>query len=298
MGVMTTTVSGELAECLRSWRERTSPADVGLPADGHRRVAGLRREEVAQLAGVSMDYMTRLEQGRATNPSAIVLGSLARALRLSDLERDHLFQLAGQPRPGPGVIDTHIPTSVVRLMDRLADVPVLITTVAREIVAANRLATALFPEAAGGSRRERTLAWRRFMGLPSIRVMRNPEELAEAEEILVAELQSALARYHADTFLAAMISDLRERSPRFEELWTARRLRGGHTKEKRFQHPEVGELTLDCDDLVIQGSDLELVVFTAFPGSSSAQALELLSAIGLQRFDGPATENTPSSSQT
>jgi transcriptional regulator with XRE-family HTH domain len=282
MGVMTTTVSSELAGCLRSWRERTSPADVGLPADGHRRVAGLRREEVARLAGVSMDYMTRLEQGRATNPSAMVLGSLARALRLSDLERDHLFQLAGQPRPGPGVIDTHIPASVVRLMDRLADVPVLITTVAREIVAANALATALFPEAAGGSRRERTLAWRRFMGLPSIRVMRSPEELAEAEEILVAELQSALARYHADTFLATMISDLR----------------GGHTKEKRFQHPEVGELTLDCDDLVIQGSDLELVVFTAAPGSSSAQALELLGAIGLQRFDAPATENTPSSSQT
>ena len=298
MGVMTTTVSSELAGCLRSWRERTSPADVGLPADGHRRVAGLRREEVARLAGVSMDYMTRLEQGRATNPSAMVLGSLARALRLSDLERDHLFQLAGQPRPGPGVIDTHIPASVVRLMDRLADVPVLITTVAREIVAANALATALFPEAAGGSRRERTLAWRRFMGLPSIRVMRSPEELAEAEEILVAELQSALARYHADTFLATMISDLRGRSPRFEELWTARRLRGGHTKEKRFQHPEVGELTLDCDDLVIQGSDLELVVFTAAPGLSSAQALELLGAIGLQRFDVQATENTPSSSQT
>jgi len=183
-------------------------------------------------------------------------------------------------------------------MDRLADVPVLITTVVREIVAANAVAAALFPEAAGGSRRERTLAWRRFMGLPSTRVMRSPEELAEAEEILVAELQSALACYPADTFLTAMISDLRRQSQRFEELWTAHRLRGGHAKEKQFDHPEVGELTLDCDDLVIQGSDLELVVFTAAPGSSSAQALELLGAIGLQRFDGPATENTPSSSQT
>lgn len=289
MGVMTTTVSGELAGCLRAWRERVSPADVGLPADGHRRVAGLRREEVAQLAGLSMDYLTRLEQGRATSPSVSVLGSLARALRLSDLERDHLFRLAGQPPPGPGVIDTHIPASVLRLMDRLADVPVLITTVAREIVAANAVAAALFPEAAGGSRRERTLAWRCFMGFPSIRVMRSPEELAEAEEILVAELQRALACYPADTFLAAMISDLRSQSQRFEELWTAHRVRGGHTKEKRFDHPEVGELTLDCDDLVIQGSDLELVVFTAAAGSSSAQALELLGAIGLQRFDTPST---------
>jgi len=289
MGVMTTAVSSELAGCLRSWRERISPADVGLPADGHRRVAGLRREEVAQLAGLSMDYLTRLEQGRATRPSALVLDSLARALRLSDLERDHLFRLAGQPLPGPGVIDTHIPASVLRLMDRLADVPVLITTVSREIVAANAVAAALFPEAVGGSRRERTLAWRHFLGFPSIRVMRSPEELAEAEEILVAELQSALACYPADTHLAAMISDLRRQSQRFEELWTAHRLRGGHAKEKRFDHPEVGELTLDCDDLAIQGSDLELVVFTAAQGSSSAQALELLGAIGLQRFDVPAT---------
>jgi len=86
-----------------------------------------------------------------------------------------------------------------------------------------------------------------------------------------------------------MISDLRSQSQRFEELWTAHRLRGGHAKEKHFDHPEVGELTLDCDDLVIQGSDLELVVFTAAAGSSSAQALELLGAIGLQRFDVPAT---------
>lgn len=286
---MTTTVGGELAGCLRSWRERMSPADAGLPADGHRRVAGLRREEVAQLAGLSMDYLTRLEQGRATSPSASVLGSLARALRLSSFERDHLFRLAGQPLPGPGVIDTHIPASVQRLMDRLADVPVLITTVAREIVAANGMAAALFPEAAGGSRRERTLAWRRFMDFPSTRVMRSPAELAEAEEILVAELQSALARYPADTFLATMISDLRGQSQRFEELWTAHRLRAGHTKEKQFDHPEVGELTLDCDDLAIQGSDLELVVFTAAPGSSSAQALELLGAIGLQRFDVSST---------
>ena len=139
----------ELASCLRAWRERVSPLDVGLPAGGQRRVSGLRREEVAQLAGVSMDYLTRLEQGRAAHPSASVLGSLARALRLSDLERDHLYQLAGQPLPGDGVIDTHIPASVLALIDRLADVPVLVTTAAREIIAANPLAAALMPEAGG-----------------------------------------------------------------------------------------------------------------------------------------------------
>lgn len=288
---MSATGTDELADCLRSWRQRIGPADVGLPAGGQRRVPGLRREEVAQLAGVSMDYLTRLEQGRATSPSASVLGSLARALRLSDIERDHLFRLAGQPLPGDGVIDTHIPASVLRLMDRLADAAVMITTVAREIIAANNLAVALFPEAAIGSRRERTLAWRRFTGMASLRVM-DAEEIAEDEAILVAELQSAQARYPADSYLAALIADLRELSSRFEELWSDHHLRGGHAKEKHFVHPEVGELTLNCDDLVISGSALELVVFTAEPGSSSARALELLGAIGLQRFPPLAPAST------
>ncbi len=276
----------ELASCLRAWRERVSPLDVGLPAGGQRRVSGLRREEVAQLAGVSMDYLTRLEQGRAAHPSASVLGSLARALRLSDLERDHLYQLAGQPLPGDGVIDTHIPASVLALIDRLADVPVLVTTAAREIIAANPLAAALMPEAVGGSRRERTLAWRRFMDLATTRVV-SPEERIEDEVILVAGLQGALAKYPADSYLAALIADLGEQSPRFEALWNDHRLRCGHAKQKRFSHPEIGALTLDCDDLVIRGTDLDLVVFTPTPGSSSAQALELLGAIGLQRFAEP-----------
>lgn len=278
--------TSELASCLRSWRERVSPADVGLAAGGPRRVIGLRREEVSALAGVSMDYLTRLEQGRASHPSASVLGSLARALRLSDVERDHLYQLAGQAVPGPGVIDTRIPASVLRLIDRLSDVPVLLTTAAREIIAANPLAEALFPELTGGSRRERTLAWRRFTGLASTRVVSSAER-AEDEVVLVAELQGALVRYPNDSYLAALVSDLRTQSARFEALWTDHRLRCGHAKEKHFDHPEVGELTLDCDDLVIRGTDLYLVVFTPVPGSVSARSLELLDAIGLQRFESP-----------
>ncbi len=288
---METTATDELASCLRAWRERVSPADLGLPTGGQRRVSGLRREEVSQLAGVSMDYLTRLEQGRASNPSASVLGSLARALRLSDVERDHLYQLAGQASPGDGVIDTHIPASVLRLMDRLSDVPVMVTTVAAEIVAANPLAMALCEEATGGTRRERTLAWRKFMGFPSTRVTRTEEERIDAEEMLVADLQSALARYPADTFLTTLVSDLRDQSPRFAELWSKHRLRLVRTKEKHFIHPEVGELTLDCDHMTIQGSDLQLVVFSAAPGSPSARALELLAAIGLQRFDAPTARS-------
>ncbi len=277
-------ITEELAGCLRSWRERVSPADVGLPAGGQRRVSGLRREAVAQLAGVSMDYLIRLEQGRAGSPSAAVLGSLARALRLSEDERAHLFRLAGQPVPGPGVIDTHIPASVQRLMDRLADVPVLVVTVAGEILAANALASALQGDLAGLSRRERTLAWRNFGGARRSRIVQSSDEQAEAEEIAVADLQHALAHYPHDTHLTAMIAELRTKSQRFQELWSEHRVRRAHARRKTFDHPELGELTFDCDALAIQGTALQLIVYTATPGSPAAEALPLLAAIGLQQF--------------
>ncbi len=281
-------ITEELAGCLRSWRERVSPADVSLSAGGQRRVSGLRREEVAQLAGVSMDYLNRLERGRAANPSAAVLGSLARALRLSDDERDHLFRLAGQPLPGPGVIDTHIPASVQRLMDRLSDVPVMVVTVAGEILAANPLAAALLGDVRGLGRPERSLAWRAFGSAGDSRLLRPRDEQAEAEEIIVADLQDALARYPNDSHLTAMIAALRDSSPRFEQLWSKHRVRRAHARRKTFEHPELGELTFDCDALAIEGTALQLIVYTAAPGSPAAKAMPLLAAIGLQRFSTEA----------
>src|SRR3712207_4271248 len=139
----------ELAGCLRSWRERLSPSDAGLRAGSQRRVAGLRREEVAQLAGVSVDYLSRLEQGRAQSPSPSVLASLARALRLSADERSHLLRLAGHAEPGPGTIDRHITPGVQRMLDRLADLPVMVVDAANELVATNALATALIGDFSG-----------------------------------------------------------------------------------------------------------------------------------------------------
>ncbi len=280
----------ELAGCLRSWRNRTGPADAGLPAGGQRRVPGLRREEVAQLAGVSVDYLTRLEQGRAAKPSASVLSSLARALRLSDDERAHLFRLAGQPLPGPEVIDTHIPASVQRLMDRLRDVPVMVVTAAGEILAVNSLAMALIGDVAGLSRRERTLAWRHFAGAGSSRLLLPVDAQAEAEEVIVADLQDALARYPEDTHLAAMVAELRAGSPRVRELWSQHQIRRAHARRKTFDHPEVGRLTFDCDSLAISGTALQLIVYTAAPGSAADRALPLLAAIGLQQFAADAPQ--------
>lgn len=277
-------IAQELACCLRSWRERVDPADVGLPAGGRRRVSGLRREEVAQLAGVSVDYLTRLEQGRATNPSASVLGSLSRALRISDDERAHLFRLAGQPLPDHGAIDTHVPASVQRLMDRLRDVPVMVVTVASEILAMNPLAAAVFGDVSRLSRLERTLAWRHFAAPDDSRLLRAISEPEEAEEIMVADLQNALARYPDDIHLLTMVAQLRSMSPRFDELWCRHDIRHAHARHKTFDHPEVGELSFDCDALAIQETALQLLVYTAPPGSPAEKALPLLAAIGLQRF--------------
>lgn len=276
-------INRELADCLRAWRERLTPAEAGLPAGGHRRTPGLRREEVAQLAGVSLDYLARLEQGRARRPTPSVLAALARALRLNDSERAHLFRVAGQAEPGPETIDRHIPPSLHRLLDRLADVPVMVVDAAGEIVAANPLATALIGDLSAASRRERTLPWRHFTGRPS-RFVRTEAEQAQAEETMVAELHDAVGRYPEDRYLRELIDDLLECSPRFAELWARRPVAQVPARRKTFRHPEVGEITLDCDALVVGGSDLRVIVYTAPAGSPDAQALALLGAIGLQNF--------------
>jgi transcriptional regulator with XRE-family HTH domain len=273
----------ELAASIRSWRDRLTPAEVGLPAGGARRVPGLRREEVAQLAGLSLDYLARLEQGRAGNPSESVLASLARTLRLTDDERAHLFRLAGHAEPSAGVVNRHIGPGVQRLLDRLEDVPVLVLDAAWQVIATNRMAGALIGDFSQASGRERNLAWRHFTGAPA-RLVRAESERAESGAEIVADLRDALGRYPADDQLAALIDDLRQASPRFAELWKEHGVAPRSAAQKTFLHPEVGSITLDCDVLVAQGSGLRLVVYTAPAGSDDAQSLALLSAIGLQAF--------------
>jgi transcriptional regulator with XRE-family HTH domain len=273
----------ELAACLRSWRDRLQPGDAGLPAGGTRRAPGLRREEVAHLAGVSVDYLARLEQGRATNPSPSVLAPLARALRLSDDERAHLFRVAGHAEPDAGRMRRHVTPSVQRVLDRLADVPVLVVDAGWEIVAANPLANALLGDVSEGTGRERNIAWCQFTDAPS-RVVRTAEETAEFEDGVVADLHDALGRYPDDEPLRSLIEDLQRESPRFAELWERRPIAPHRAARKTLLHPEVGEITLDCDVLTVGGSDLRLIVYTAQPGSDDARALALLGAVGLQTF--------------
>jgi transcriptional regulator with XRE-family HTH domain len=273
----------ELAGCLRSWRDRLTPAEVGLPAGGHRRAPGLRREEVAQLAGLSVDYLARLEQGRASNPSPSVLAPLARALRLSDDERDHLFRVAGHAEPAAGRISRHVTPGVQRVLDRLDDVPVAVVDASWQLIAANPLATALMGDLSGEPPRMRNILWRHFTGVPS-RVVRDPEEDDAMEAEAVADLREAFGRYPDDEPLRELVDDLLRVSPRFAELWERRAVGGRAASRKTFEHPEIGSLTLDCDVLTVRGSDLRLVVYTAPPGSPDADALALLDAVGLQSF--------------
>jgi hypothetical protein len=212
-----------------------------------------------------------------------VLDALARTLRLSDDERAHLFRLAGHAEPRHGSIDRHLTPSLQRLLDRLTDVPAMVVDVAGAIVAANPLAAALTGDFSGASRRERNIAWRHFTGKAS-RIVRSPEQQAAAEEGMVAELHDALGRFPADEELNSLIDDLKAASSRFAELWDQRPVARAPAKRKTFRHPEVGEITLDCDGLTVEGSALRLIVYTATPGSPDADTLALLAAVGLQSF--------------
>ncbi|MGI5214377.1 helix-turn-helix transcriptional regulator [Plantactinospora sp. CA-290183] len=281
--------SGELGRALRGWRDRTAPAAVGVPAGGVRRTAGLRREELAQLAGLSVDYIVRLEQGRATSPSAQVLSALARALRLSEAEREHLYLLAGQPVPGPGKVSAHIPPSVRRLLDQLDGAPLIACDASWNLILWNPLWAALFGDASAWRGRERNVAWRHFTCQAS-RVNYTSEQEDRFATALVADLRAATARYPTDTRLRSLINDLRAVSTDFARLWDSGVVGVHASHTKTFHHPDVGTLTLDCDTLTAPGSDLHIIAFTAAPDSTTADRLKLLDVIGTQTM---TDDNSP-----
>jgi len=274
--------AGEFGQAVRRWRDRLSPEDAGLPAGGHRRATGLRREELALLAGISVDYITRLEQGRASSPSAQVVEALARALRLSPDERAHLYELAGLAPPGPDIVPGYITPSVQRLLDRLAGTPVAVYDATWTLLVANPPFAALMGDPSGWRGHERNGVWRNLVESHTSRVRFTPEERREFEERLVADLRAAAARYPADQPLRRLIADLRANSPRFTELWDAGAVGRQQAARKTIDHPRVGALTLDCDVLTVAGSDLRIMIYTAEPGTEDAQRLALLTVLGTQ----------------
>jgi transcriptional regulator with XRE-family HTH domain len=273
----------DLGAAIRAWRDRLPPSAVGLAAGGARRSPGLRREEVASLAGISVDYLVRLEQGRAVSPSEQVLASLARALRLTPQERDHLYRQAGHAPPGRASISTHLTPGVQRLIDRLSDAAVGVYDAAWTLITWNPVWAALMGDPSGLTGRDRNLPWRCFTAPAGStgRVVRTPAEVAEFERSMAADLREATGRYPGDAGLRGLIDDLLRVSSRFADVWQEHQVGPHHSDRKTIAHPEAGLLTLDCDVLSVSGSDLRLVVYTADPASEDATKLSLIATIGV-----------------
>ncbi|MEU1408781.1 helix-turn-helix transcriptional regulator [Streptomyces sp. NPDC005728] len=271
----------ELAAFLKSRRDRVRPADVGLPTGPRRRVPGLRREEVAQLAGLSADYYTELERGRGAQPSAQVLASLARALRLSGDERDHLFHLAERPVPTAHGTAAQAQPALLGLLDRLATTPAQIINDLHETLAQNPLAVALLgpPPAARGP--EASFVYRWFTD-PVARAVYPAEDHPHHSRVFVADLQAVAARRAKDADVTRMVSALRRRSEEFAALWELRDVALRRTDHKRIVHPTLGVIELDCHNLFSEDGRQRLLWFSAPPGTEGAAQLELLSVIGTQ----------------
>ncbi|GAA4536113.1 helix-turn-helix transcriptional regulator [Mycobacterium paraffinicum] len=273
----------EFGLALRRWRDQVAPEAAGLPVGGRRRAAGLRREELAQLAGISVDYVTRLEQGRAVNPSEQVIEALARAFRLSSAERSRLFNLAGRVPPGQGTVPAYIPPGVQRMLDRLRETPVAVFDAAMTQLMASPLYVALMDEHVGD---ERNALWRNFLGSRG-RVRHTPESLLELQTAQVSALRATAQRYPADQTVRRLIHELRAGSDLFAALWDSGAMAGHQLASRKvIDHPEVGAITLDCDVLTVPGADLTIMLYTAEPGSEDAERLALLGVIGTQPLVG------------
>ncbi|MGW0625947.1 helix-turn-helix domain-containing protein [Streptomyces sp. NPDC002758] len=271
----------ELSEFLRSRRARLKPEDVGLPDFGrHRRVPGLRREELAQLAGVSVAYYTRLEQGNGRNVSAEVLDSIARALRLTDAEHAHLTHLAKpkQHKKKPAGRTQQVRGALRQLLDTMDGVPAYVTGRRSEILAWNRMAVALFGDWGELPVTERN--WARLVFLrPDYRDLFVEWEQKAID--IVCSLRMDAGCYPDDPRLSAIVGELSVKSADFRRLWATHDVKEKSYGVKRLHHPLVGELSLNYETLkVADDSDQSLIVYHAEPGSPSADALRLLASWG------------------
>jgi transcriptional regulator with XRE-family HTH domain len=260
----------DFGAALRRLREHAAPATVGLPAGGRRRAPGLRREELAELAGVSADYVRRLEQG-GRHPSAGVVAALARALRLGRAEYERLCALSGHAA-ADGQVPREVGAGAIRLLERLDGTPVCLCDAAWNVVAWNGAWAALRCGEPTAHRWDGNIAWRTFGGAPS-RVRRTAERVAGFETMLAARLRTASLRYPADTSLATLVDELRSESGTFDGLWRTARTAVAAEDRAVLHHPDVGELTLDCDLLAVPDGDAVAMIFTARPGSADAARL-------------------------
>jgi transcriptional regulator with XRE-family HTH domain len=269
----------QLADFLRTRREALQPEDVGLPRGPRRRTAGLRREEAAALCGMSADYYGRLEQQRGPQPSEPMLAAIARGLRLSLDERDHLFRVAGHNTPSRTLRTDHVSPGIMRILDRLADTPAQVLTGLGETLIQTRPAVALVGDEISYTGLARSAYYRWFTD-PRARRIYPAADHGRHSRTFTSDLRGAYSRHGASSRAGTIVAELLDRSPEFAGLWAAHEIGLRRDDVKRIQHPDLGVLELHCQVLFDRDQEQALLVFTAAPGSDSHGKLQLLSAAG------------------
>ena len=282
--------AGSLADFLRRRREALDPEDAGLVRGPRRRTPGLRREEVASLAGMSVDYYTRLEQRRAPQPSTSIVAAVGRALRLTRDETDHLWRLAGhQPPPRPAPTE-HVSPALLRVLDRLDDTPAMVVTDLDEVLVQNRMAVALLGDHRSLTGAARSFTWRWFL-LPGARDPFPAEDHEMHTRVHVSNLREAVTRRGRDRPSMALLQALLAGSEEFRRVWEQHDVGVLREMTKRIVHPEVGLIELECQRLLSESQSQCLLIYTAAKGSEADEKLRLLSVIGTQRKG--ATDDAP-----
>ncbi|GCD93156.1 helix-turn-helix transcriptional regulator [Embleya hyalina] len=276
----------ELGAFLRSRRARIRPADVGLPHGPRRRVPGLRRDEVARLAGASVDYYNELERGAGSQPSEQMIAALARALRLTGDERDHLYHLADRPVPASGGPASHVHPGMLDLLSRLTSTPAQVITDLHVTLVQNPLAVALLGDHSG-FRGTRASFVHRWFTEPDARLLYPEADHPGQSRAFVADLRAAAARRDArDTEAASLIGTLLAASPEFAALWADHDVAFRRDDRKRLDHPTLGPIEVNCLNLFSEDGRQRLLWFTPAVGTDSADLLDLLATLGTQDITG------------
>ncbi|MFF0457623.1 helix-turn-helix transcriptional regulator [Nocardia africana] len=279
---MSNTRYSELGGFLRSRRERIRPEEVGLAPGPRRRVPGLRRDEVAVLAGASVEYYTELERGAGSQPSDQMLAALARVLRLSRDERDHLYRLANRSIPHQGGTAAHVHPAMLDLLTRIDATPAMVSTDLHTVLIQNPLAVAMLGDLSAHHGRAASFIYRWFTD-PASRQIYPQEDLTPQSRSFVADLRAAVGRRSpGDTEATELVDELSQQSPEFRALWADQDVGVRRDERKRILHPTVGMLDLTCLSLFSEDSRQRLLWFTPRAGTDTAEKLALLTVVGTQ----------------
>jgi len=279
---------GELATFLRTRRGRLRPADVGLPSAGRRRTPGLRRQEVAQLAGISVDYYIRLEQARGPHPSRQVLTAIARALLLTADEREYLFRLAEHSPPPAAGPSREITPGIRNLLDSLPETPAYVVDAKYDVLAWNKLATHFIGDLSGFPEADRNMI-RWVFRLPLTALPWTDSETVRFTRSTVADLRASYARYPADPGIQGLVTELLGVSPRFAQMWAEHEVESRHPIIKRVTHPLAGPLEFECRVLHIPETGQRMIVYCAAPGSATQAAFRRLAQLDSPPVAAPDT---------